>query len=187
MPSYLCGSAKGHGKLQSLICCVDMFNVGLKQALHMRHCSVDTTVWIQLARWIWALMLTAPSSMADSLPTELLSSLRLENTGAGAWLRNNLASSGLPNHIGTGSVLYPDSTGAQGWQITNIEIHLRDKPLLFWCISVLASAESLKTHCMISYSRNNSIFLVVTAFFTWLASRPKPPLVLCRRVRSQSC
>lgn len=85
------------------------------------------------------------------------------------------------------SFLHPKTSAAQGWQITNAEIHLRDKPLLFWCISVLVSAESLETHCMISYSRNNSVLLVLTAFFTWLASHPYTPLDLCRRVRSESC
>ena len=125
--------------------------------------------------------------MAEALPTELLSPLKLGDTGTGAWVRNNLASSGLPNHISTASVLHPNTSAAQGWQINNTEIHLRDRPLFFWFISVLASAESLKTHRMISCSRNNSVSLVVTAFFTWLASHPKTPLDLWRRVRSESC
>lgn len=135
-------------------------------------------------------MLAAPSSMAESLPTELLSPLRLEDTDTGGWVRNNPASSGLPNHISIASVLHPNTTAAQGWQITNAEIHLRDKPLLFWYISALASVPDLfhlKTHHMISYSRNNRVFLVVTRFFTWLASHPKTPPDLCRRVRSGSC
>jgi len=41
---HICGSAKGHGELQSLSRCVDVFDVGFKQALHKRHCNVDTTV-----------------------------------------------------------------------------------------------------------------------------------------------
>lgn len=73
--THPCGSPKGHGKLQSLSCWVDMFDVGLKQALHVRHSSTDTTVRSQLAWRISALMLTAPSTMAvtphrAALPTK---------------------------------------------------------------------------------------------------------------------
>lgn len=93
------------------------------------------------------------------------------DTDAGVRVRNNPALSELPNHISTAPVLYSNTSADQGWQITNTEIHLRDKPLLFLCISVLESAESLKTHRLINYSRNNSVFLVMTAFF-YLAGKP---------------
>lgn len=97
-----------------------------------------------------------------ALPSKLLSPLRLVDTDTEGWVRNKPASSGLPNRVCIASVLHPDTTTAQRWQITNTEIHLGDKPLFFLCISVLASASPLKTHRMISYSRNNSVFSIAT-------------------------
>lgn len=129
----LCGSAKGHRMLQSLSCSIDTFEVGLKQALHKRHCKVATTVWSQLAWWISALKLTAPGSMSLShSPLSFSPPLRLEDTDAWHWVRNNPVSSGLPNHVSTASVFCPNTTEPQGWQITNTEIHLRDILLNPW-------------------------------------------------------
>lgn len=92
-------------------------DVRLKKAEPTVHSSVDTTVWSQLARWTWAPVLTAPSGMAEPVPTELPSPLRLAGTGCWELGKKQPNFCRIWDDVSIASVLHPNPSAAQRYKL----------------------------------------------------------------------